>query len=112
MKNINLFRYKDTSEFWAFLSSYDYKLDDVIGFSLVERKQHDNNTLTEYCIHFKDGEHEYFRAVCFKDFNEYRQAKLGFSYNKLIDWFESADIRGYKTRDCWIYGVKGIKWAA
>ena len=98
MKNIKLFKFKDTAKFEEFLSSYSYKLEDVVGFSLVERKQYNNNILTEYCIHFKDDEHEYFRVVCFKSFNEYHQARLGFSCNKLISWFEDANIREYKTK--------------
>ena len=75
MKSIKSFKYKDTAKFQDFLSSYDYKFEDVVGFSLSERKQYSNNTLTEYCIHFKNDEYEYFRVVCFKDFNEYHQAK-------------------------------------
>lgn len=98
MKSINLFKFRETKKFEEFLSSYDYKLEDVKGFSLSERKQYSNNVLTEYCIYFKDGEHEYFRVVCFQSFNEYHQARLGFRGNKLFDWFEDANIREYKTK--------------
>ena len=98
MKSIKSFKYRDTAKFANFLSSYDYKLEDVVGFSLSERKQYDNNILKEYCIYFKDDEYEYFKVVCFKDFNEYHQAKWGFSSNKLVNWFEDADIKEYKTK--------------
>ena len=96
MKNIKLFKYKDTAKFEEFLNSYGYKFEDIKGFSLSERKQYNNNILTEYCIHFNDDECEYFRVVCFQSFNEYHQARLGFRGNKLFDWFEDADLREYK----------------
>ena len=98
MKNIKNFKFKDTKKFEEFLSSYDYKLEDVKGFSLSERKQYSNNVLTEYCIYFNDDEHEYFRVVIFKDRNEYYQVKLGFRGNKLLEWFEDANIKEYKTK--------------
>ena len=96
MKSINLFKFKDTSEFWVFLNSYGYKFEDVKGFSLAERKQLQGNIWTEYCIYFNDDEKQYFRAVCFKDFHEYKQTLLGFSCYKLINWFEDSDINWYK----------------
>ena len=85
MKNIKLFKYKDTSKFEDFLSSYDYSLEDVKGFELVERKQCEGNVLTEYCIHFKDDECACLKAVCFQSRNEYYQAKLGFKGEKLLN---------------------------
>ena len=96
MKNIKYFKYKDTSEFIAFLASYDYKLEDVKGFSLAERRQCRGNILKIYNVHFKDGEYEYFKVISFESFNEYKQTLLGFSCNKLLNWFEDADIREYK----------------
>ena len=96
MKNINLFKFKDTNEFWAFLSSYDYKLEDVVGFSLAEQRQCKGNVLKIYNVRFNDGEYEYFKAISFKDSNEYRQALLGFGGNKLLSWFEDADVREIK----------------
>ena len=98
MKNIKYFKYKSTEKITNFLSSFDYSLEDVVGFSLSERKQYNYNILTEYCIHFKDDECEYFRVVCFKDFHAYHQARLGFSDNKLLRWYEDADVREYKTK--------------
>ena len=96
MKSINLFKYKNTKKFANFLSDCKNTLDDVVGFSLDERKQYHGNIWKEYCIYFKDDECAYFKAVIFKDFHEYHQANLGFKGNKLFDWFESADIREYK----------------
>ena len=96
MKNIKLFKFKVTSEFWAFLSSYDYKLEDAVGFSLAERRQCRGNILKIYNVRFNDGEYEYFKVVSFKDSNEYRQALLGFNCNKLLSWFEDAELREIK----------------
>ena len=98
MKNIKFFKYKNTSNFLGFIGSYDYKLDDVKGFSFDEQKQCNGNVLKWYKIHFNDGECEYFRVVIFKSRNEYYQTKLGFSSNKLISWFEDADVREYKSK--------------
>ena len=96
MKNINLFKYKDTSEFWAFLSSYGYKLEDIKGFSLAGRKQCHGNVLKIYDVYFKDGEYEYFKVISFKDSNEYRQALLGFGCGKLLRWYEDAELTEIK----------------
>ena len=98
MKNIKYFKYVDTCEFRTFLISYVYRLEDVIGFRYAGQEQYQNNILKEYCVYFKDGEYEYFKVVCFKDFNEYRQSRLGFNGNKLSDWYENANIREYKTK--------------
>ena len=96
MKNIKLFKFKDTLEFQGFISSYDYKLEDVVGFSFDEQKQCLGNVLKWYKIHFKDGEYEYFKVIIFKGSNEYRQALLGFGCSKLLSWFEDSDIRKIK----------------
>ena len=96
MKNIKWFKYKNTCEFQDFLNSYDYKLEDVKGFSFDERKQCRGNVLTWYCIHFNDGEKEYFKAVIFESLNEYNQARFGYSCSKLVEWYENADISDYK----------------
>ena len=85
MKSIKYFKYLDTKQFNAFLTAYCYKLDDVKGFSLSEKRQYRCNVLTIYNIHFKDGEYEYFKVVTFKNFNEYYQSKLGFNGDKLLD---------------------------
>ena len=96
MKDIKYFKYKDTSNFIGFIGSYDHKLEDVVGFSFDEQKQHQGNVLKWYKIYFKDGEYEYFKVAIFKDIHEYHQVKLGFKGNKLLDWFEDADIRVHK----------------
>ena len=96
MKSIDLFKYKDTNEFWVFLDAYGYKLGDIKGFSLAERRQYRGNILKTYNVYFNDGEYEYFKVVIFADFNEYRQTFFGFSGNKLIRWYEDADFTGVK----------------
>ena len=96
MKKIKYFKYVNENNFNVFLYEYGYKLDDVIGFSFVSKKQYRCNVLTTYSVYFKDGEHEYFKVAVFESFNEYRQSALGFNGNKLLDWYENADIRMYK----------------
>ena len=98
MKNIKFFKYKDTHQFEGFLSSYDYKPEDVKGFSYAGKKQYRYNVLKLYRITFNDGEYEYFKVAIFSSFNEYHQARLGFSGNKLEDWFQDADVREYKVK--------------
>ena len=85
MKSIKLFKYKNTNEFLGFLGAYDYKLENVKGFSYIGQKQYCGNVLKLYYIHFDDGEYECFKAVCFKDFNAYHQSRLGFNGNKLFE---------------------------
>ena len=102
MKSIKLFQYKDTCGFENFLNAYGYKFEDVKGFSLAERRQYCGNVLKIYNIRFNDGEYEYFKVVYFKNFNEYRQSRLGFSCIKLSSWCESADIRLYKRNDGYV----------
>ena len=98
MKNIKFFKYKDEEKFNTFLSSYGYTIEEVKGFSFVEQKQYRGNILKEYFIHFNDGEEVYFKVAIFKSFNEYHQARLGFSGAKLEDWFQDADVREYKVK--------------
>ena len=98
MKNIKFFKYKDEEKFEDFLSSYDRKLEDVKGFSFAGKKQYRYNVLKLYRITFNDGEYEYFKVAIFSSFNEYHQARLGFSGNKLEDWFQDANVREYKTK--------------
>ena len=98
MKSIKYFKYKGTSAFENLLSSYDYKLADVKGFKFIEQKQYRGNTLKLYFICLNDGEEICFTVACFKSFNEYHQARLGFSGDKLLSWFEDAAVREYKTK--------------
>ena len=93
MKSIKLFKYINKEKFNIFLNAYGYTLDDVKGFSLAEKRQYRGNVLKIYHINFKDGEYEYFKVVCFRSFNEYYQSKLGFNGNKLLVWYEDANIR-------------------
>ena len=102
MNNIKYFKYKKTNAFKRFLSAYGYKLNNVVGFSFVGKKQYHGNILKIYFIHFGDGEKEYFKVVCFKNFNEYNQARLNFSYMKLSNWYGGAWVVKYKTNyDGW-----------
>ena len=96
MKSIKHFKYVNENKFEGFLDSYDYKLEDVKGFSFAGKKQCRYNVLKLYRISFKDGEYEYFKVAIFESYNEYRQSALGFNGNKLLDWWENADIRMYK----------------
>ena len=101
MKNIKYFQYKNTYEFKKFLDAYEYRLWDVVGFSYAGKEQYRGNILKEYCIHFKDGEYEYFKIVYFKSFNERNQSRLGFNGDKLLSWYEDANVRKYKVKDVW-----------
>ena len=98
MKNIKYFQYKNTYEFKKFLDAYGYRLWEVKGFSFAGKKQYRYNVLKLYRITFKDGEYEYFKVAIFSSFNEYHQARLGFSGNKLEYWFQDSNIREYKTK--------------
>ena len=84
MKNIKLFKYRNTCNFMGFVTAYGYKLEDVIGFSVIGKKQYRGNVLKVYSIWFKDCEEEYFKVVNFKSFNEYHQSRLGFNGDKLL----------------------------
>ena len=99
MKNINFFNYKNTSKFEEFLSEYGYKPADVRGFKFINQKQYKGNVLKLYFICLNDGEEVYFKAVDFKSFNEYRQTRLGFNDEKLLEWYEDSAARRYKTND-------------
>ena len=96
MKSIKSFKYINENNFNIFLNEYGYTLDDVVGFSLSERKQYRGNVLKIYNIHFNDGEYEYFKVVCFESSNEYHQSRLGFNGDRLLNWWENANIRMYK----------------
>ena len=96
MKNIKCFKYVNENNFNVFLNEYGYTLNDVIGFKFIDKKQYRCNVLTTYAIYFKDDEYEYFKVAVFESFNEYRQSALGFNGNKLLEWWENANIRMYK----------------
>ena len=96
MKSIKCFKYISTSTFSEFVISYGYNLADVIGFSVSDKQQYHGNKLITYAINFNDDEFEYFKVACFKDFNEYRQSRLGFNGEKLLNWYQDADAALYK----------------
>ena len=96
MKNIKCFKYVNKKSFNVFLKDYSYKLDDVVGFSLYDKQQYHGNILKTYIIYFNDHDHAYFKVVVFESFNEYRQSSLGFNGDKLLRWWEDANIRMYK----------------
>ena len=85
MKSIKLFKYANENNFNIFLNEYGYTLNDVKGFSVIDKKQYRCNILKTYAVHFNDGEYEYFKVAVFESFNEYRQSALGFNGNKLLD---------------------------
>ena len=103
MKNIKYFKYINTKQFNDFLNDYGYTLNDVEGFSVLVLRRYNSNVLKTYAIYFNDGEYEYFNVVEFKSFNEYNQAGLGFSGQKLLSWYQDSNIRKYRIKD--IYGM-------
>ena len=96
MKSIKCFKYKDTFKFEEFLSAYGYKLEDVRGYKFIDKKQYRGNVLKVYFICLNDGEEVYFKVVTFKNLNEYRQSRLGFNGDKLLEWYEDSAVRTYK----------------
>ena len=96
MKSIKYFKYVNENNFNVFLNEYGYTLDDVKGFSLDDKEQYRCNVLKTYSVYFKDGEHVFFKVAVFESFNEYRQSALGFNGDKLLDWYQDANIRMYK----------------
>ena len=98
MKSIECFKYKDTYNFEKCLKDYGYTIDDVSGYSVSSIKRYHGNVLKTYIVYIFDGESVYFSVAYFKDFNEYHQARLGFSGDKLEDWFQKSYIREYKTK--------------
>ena len=103
MKDIKYFKYKNTFAYNVFLKECGYILDDVEGFSVVGQKWYHGNILKVYCIWFKDCHEEYFKVVYFKSLNECDKARLGFNGNKLLKWYDDANVVWYKVKD--IYGM-------
>ena len=98
MKKIKYFKYNNTVALENFLDAYGYRLENITGFKFGWKEQYQNNILKVYMIYFDDDEYEYFKVVYFKDFNECNQARLGFKGDKLLDWYEDAFVRKYKTK--------------
>ena len=99
MKNIKYFKYKNTFAFEKFLCNYGYWVENITGFSYGWKEQYHGNFLKVYLIYFNDGEYKLFRIVYFKSFNECNSARLGFINNKLLMWYDDANVRKYKTND-------------
>ena len=102
MKSIKYFKYISSNTFNEYVMSYGYNLADVVGFSVIDKEQYHNNVLITYAIYFSDHDNAYFKVVCFKDFNEYRQSRLGFNGERLLNWYQDADIRMYKTNNRYV----------
>ena len=101
MKSIKYFEYKNMLEFEKFLNAYCYKIENVKGFKFGWKEQYHNNILKTYEIYFNDGEYEYFKVAYFKSWNECNQCRLGFKGDKLLSWYEDANVRHYKVKDVW-----------
>ena len=102
MKNIKYFKYKNTFAFEKFLCEYGYWVENIAGFKYGWKEQYHGNILKVYYVYFNDGEYELFRVLYFKSFNEYRQARLGFNINKLLMWYDDANIVKYKADDKYV----------
>ena len=92
MKEIKNFKYINTHIFSEYVDGYGYDLADAVGYSLFDKKQYRGNIFKTYVIYFNDHDHTYFKVVYFKSLNEYRQSVLGFCGNKLLRWFQNANI--------------------
>ena len=103
MKNIKYFKYINTYNFEKFLNRYGYTISDAIGFNLSYKWCYHGNILKQYIIYLNDNEHIYFLTANFKSFNEYQQSRLGFNGDRLLRWYETANIVRYKIKD--IYGI-------
>ena len=104
MKDIKHFMYKNTYEFERFLSATSKRLDDVSGYSVGWKEHYNGNVLRVYIIYLNNSEYKLFRIVYFKNIFECNNARLGVINNKLLMWYDSANIRKYKVKDVW--GVK------
>lgn len=101
MKDIKYFKYKNTYEYNKFLKECGYTLDDVKGFCLCQQTWYHGNLLKIYAIHFKDCKMKPFSVIYFKNINEYHQTHLGLSNERLLWWYQGANIIEYKVKDLW-----------
>ena len=103
MKSIKSFKYINTKQFNVFLEECNYKLKDIFGFESSWKEQYHGNILKEYTIFFKNGEYKHFKVVYFKSLNECQQSRLGFNGERLLEWYQDANVVWYKVKD--IYGM-------
>ena len=103
MKNIKSFKYKNTFEFDKFLRSNHCWIENIKGFKYGWKEQYHGNILKAYMIYFNDNEYKLFRVVYFKSLDECDKTRLGFIKNKLLMWYDDANIIKYKVKD--IYGL-------
>ena len=101
MKSIKYFKYKNTFSFEKFLCEYGYWVENIAGFKFGWKEQHHGNILKVYMIYFNDGEYKLFRVLYLKSLNEYQQLSLGLKINKLLMWYDSANVIKYKVKDVW-----------
>ena len=101
MKSIKYFQYKNTFAFEKFLCNYGYWVENITGFGYGWKEQYHGNILKVYLIYFNDGEYKLFRIVYFKSIFECDKARLGFINNKLLMWYDDANVRKYKVKDIW-----------
>ena len=101
MKNIKYFQYKNTFAFEKFLCNNHYWVHNITGFKYGWKEQYRGNILKAYFIYFNDNEYKIFRVVYFKDLNECDKARLGLINNKLLMWYDDANVRKYKVKDIW-----------
>ena len=106
MKNIKHFKYKNTYSFNCFLCECGYSVDDVNGYSVGWKEQYNGNLLRVYIIYFNIGKYKLFRVLFLKDFNEYEQIISCSKINKLLMWYDSANIVRYKRNDKYAIATK------
>lgn len=102
MKNIKCFKHVNIKDFDCFLNNYGYKLDNVVGFGLYDKKQYCGNILKTYIIYLNDGEHIYFKVAYFKSFIEFRKRRLEFPNSVLSGWYWFSNVKMYKLNDKYV----------
>ena len=96
MKNIKRFKYWYSYEFEKCLKDHGYTIDDVKGYSVSAIHHYRGNIFKTYKVYIYDGESVYFSVAYFKSFDEYNKTWLGFSGDKLLQWYKKAIIKLYK----------------
>ena len=101
MRNIKYFQYKNMREFERFLNKCKCGMWKVTGFKFSREEHYNGNILKVYSIYFKDGSYKYFKVAFFKSIFECDKARLGVINNKLLMWYDDANVRKYKVKDIW-----------